>query len=370
VARPLVIVKGVNDEDARALVRSWASALPELELEPVATDRALLKALEARRAAAVVVRRDESSPGSGEAIADVARRYPTTALLVLGSQPLHHSMPRAAPMLALSAEDHDSVLRFLREDVAKAARGSLSGVALPSVLQVLQLERRTCLMRVRSQRRTGMLVVRNGELIHAEYRKRAPLDAALELLAWTDADVQFEPAPTMSATIEAPIDFLLLESARRHDERRTTSAHGESVFPSGNASGHWSMQPLHKEQADGILGRVLAMVGAKAVAVVDIENRLLLGSRSAEDSGSPSVDRVSDIVRAVFETLVDMDVRDWLDEVVINLSARFMILRPFRAAPNLVLCATFGRREITLGLAKTMLAQAMDAEGVEPEVAR
>ena len=304
------------------------------------------------------------------AVAEVARKYPATAVLVLGGEAPRASIARPAAMLSLDANDHEAVLSFLREDVLNAARGSLIGVALASVLQVLHFEGRTCTLRVRSLRRTGLLVMRNGALVHAEYRDLPPQHAALELLSWSNADVVFAPAPSMSApSITASLDYLLLEAARLHDEKSQQPRSGESILPplSAVSTSDWRLPALLRGDAGAMLDQIIAIAGARLVELVDTENNLLLARRSAEGEAIIAPDRVSSIARAVFELSSDQDMSDWMEEIVLHFSTRFTIIRPLRVAPNLVLCASFLHKWITLGLAKTMVAQAVDraASGAE-----
>jgi hypothetical protein len=358
MARPLVIVQGLRDEDARALTARWQREVPELELEPARDARALLKALESRRAAAVIVRASVDASMS-TAVIEVSRKYPSTALLVLECEDDRCIQANGQP-----CDDEDrAALLFLREDVLKAARGSLSGVALPSVLQVLQCEQRTCTLRVRQGRKLGALVVRNGTLFHAEFRSLAPKAAALEMLAWTNADVIFEPAPTMiAATIDAPLDYLLLEAARIDDERANGGGRAESVFPpTALSASNWSMPAALKDGGAALVDELMRIPGAQSVELIDVGSRQLLANRSPHGDVCASPERISAIVRAVYDIVADMESRDRMEEVIVHLSTRFKVIRAFRGEPNLVICAAFVRTEITLGLAKTMVGQAMDA---------
>lgn len=361
MARPLVVVLGEQAEATQALVAAWSHAVPELEIQAVYEPREMLAVAERRPAAAVVVCSD-SALRVGPSLAELARRCPTTAVLVLGGEVPKTSVSRPALMLSLPPEDHSAVLSFLREDVLKAARGAISGVALPSVLQVLHFERRTCSLRVRAHRRTGALVMRNGAIIHAECRDLPPLDAALELLSWSNVDVVFEPAPALAApTITESLDYLLLESARLSDERAQDGPRAESVLPAAMLStSDWRLPALLRGDAGPMLDEVFSLPGALMVELVDVENRLLLGRRSADPSLVMPPDRVAAVVRSVFDIVVDQDMSEWMDEIVLNFASQFKIIRPLRVAPNLVLCAAFKHKVITLGLAKTMLARAID----------
>ncbi|MFO0559863.1 MAG: DUF4388 domain-containing protein [Polyangiales bacterium] len=367
--RPLVVVFGANEAKASELARSWADAVPALEFTAVTNGRDMLNALAKRATAALVVTADAIAEHSGS-VAEVARKYPATAVLVLGGDAPRTSIARPAAMLSLDASDHEAVLSFLREDVLNATRGSLSGVALASVLQVLHFEGRTCTLRVRSLRRTGVLVMRNGALVHAEYRDLSPQQAALELLSWSNADVVFAPAPSVSTpSITASLDFLLLEAARLHDERSSQPSRSESILPplSAVSTSDWRLPALMRGDAGPMLEEIIKLPGARVAELVDTENNLLLARRAAEGEALIAPDRVASIARAVLELSIDQDMSDWMEEIVLNFSTRFTIIRPLRVAPNLVLCVSFLHKVITLGLAKTVVAQAIDRAMGEPE---
>lgn len=361
MARPLVVVLGEQAEPTQALVSAWSQAVPELEVQAVYELREMLSLAERRPASAVVICSDSTVRAAGS-LADLARRCPTTAVLVLGGEVPKTSVSRPAQMLSLPREDHGAVLAFLREDVLKAARGAISGVALPSVLQVLHFEGRTCAMRVRAHRRIGMLVMRNGAIIHAEHRDLPPLEAAFEMLSWANVDVVFESAPPLAApTITESLDYLLLEAARLSDERAQQGARGESMQPGAILStSEWRLPALLRGDAGPMLDEVMSLPGALMVELVDVENRLLLGRRSAEPSLVMAPERVAAVVRSVFDIVVDQDMSEWMDEIVLNFASQFKIIRPLRVAPNLVLCVAFKHKMITLGLAKTLVARAID----------
>ncbi|MFO0556432.1 MAG: DUF4388 domain-containing protein [Polyangiales bacterium] len=363
MARPLVVVQGLNEQDSQSLIAQWSAAIPALDFESAVDSRALLKSLSARRATAVVIR-----SGSESAVADIAaevrRKYPGIALLILHCDAPDCSRPEAE----LCASEQQRSLSFLREDVLRAARGSLTGVALPSVLQVLQFEQRTCTLRVRWGRKSGRLVVRNGQLFHAEFSSHAPRDAALEMLGWASADVLFEPAPAMTTpTIDAPLDFLLLEAARVADERSHGGALLESIRPGPASSiADWRLPNALRDGGVALVEAVVRIPGARSAALVDVTGRRLLAHR-AETAGEPGcANQVSAIVQAVYEMLAESDSRDWMDEVILNLSTRFAVIRALRGEAHLVICAEFDHRAITVGFAKMSLAQVMEEHCAVP----
>ncbi len=361
---PLALILGSSERDSVELAESFARELPAVEFEPVRSARELLRALERRRASAVIARAPREGAPLPE-LAEVARLYPSTALLVLGDAQQAHATQ--------STEAHPqddgrrAILSFLRDDVLKAARGSLSGVALPTMIQVLAGEQRTCALRVRRGRAVGSIVMRAGEIVHAEHRALSPRDAALTLLAWEATDVVFEPAPAHpERTIHDRVDFLLFEAARLQDERAQGS-HRDSVAPSASATsqGSWQFPALLRGERDALLAEVLKIPGATMAELVDVGQRQVVSKRTTDGKPAPSVspDRVASIVRSVYDMALDADTRGAMEEIVLSFSTWFKLLRPVRNAPDLVVCVAFERADITLGLAKSMLSKAIDGFG-------
>ncbi len=105
-----------------------------------------------------------------------------------------------------------------------ALRGDLSQVTLQSVLQFVDIERRTGLLLVVSGKRFATLHVREGSVVAVDLGEgptaKDGMERLFEVLDWTEG--RFE-LTTAEVSIEDSVDrstaFLLLEHARRRDER-------------------------------------------------------------------------------------------------------------------------------------------------------
>jgi two-component system OmpR family response regulator len=108
-----------------------------------------------------------------------------------------------------------------RRELPTALTGALAHFGLPTVLTVLEMERRTGVLVVRGAVRTGRISLREGQVVHAEIRG-APLkgaDAVYELLGWVDGGFIFRVGEVEAANeVRLPTSMLLLEAARRADE--------------------------------------------------------------------------------------------------------------------------------------------------------
>lgn len=77
---------------------------------------------------------------------------------------------------------------MLAEEVRRAVKGAtlgfVRGFSLPTLLQLIQLERKTCTLDVRSNGRAGFLYFREGELFDAEVDGKVGREAAETVVCW------------------------------------------------------------------------------------------------------------------------------------------------------------------------------------------
>jgi DNA-binding response OmpR family regulator len=104
-------------------------------------------------------------------------------------------------------------------ELRRAAKGHIQGITLFGFLQLLQLERKTCTLRVSSGARTGFLHFQDGELIHAEVDGTSGTEAVYTLEGWATPEIEIDHVcRARRRTIFASLTELLLEGARRADE--------------------------------------------------------------------------------------------------------------------------------------------------------
>src|SRR5205814_48406 len=111
--------------------------------------------------------------------------------------------------------------RRARRESPTALTGALSHFGLPTVLTVLEMERRTGVLVIRGRDRTGRLGLRDGQVVYAEVRGAGlrGTDAVFELLGWVDGGFIFRVGEVEVVNeLSLPTAMLLLEAARRADE--------------------------------------------------------------------------------------------------------------------------------------------------------
>jgi len=120
----------------------------------------------------------------------------------------------------------DIILKMLRIDMS----GQIRGISLPSFLQMIEMEEKTCYLKVRQNRNTGYLYFKKGGLIAAETDTKENEEAACEIIGWEDANIEiFASDKNLEKKIDAPLINILMETLKRKDEKNPHPAKGETV---------------------------------------------------------------------------------------------------------------------------------------------
>jgi len=145
-------------------------------------------------------------------------------------------------------------------------QGELDDVGLPTLLTIMEMERRSGVVIVRQHRRLGRLTVRDGRVVSAHIEdcgrpnrteggkrpsridvkrpsqvegaqrpRQIGREAIFDMLGWTDGRFEVwrtpptahSPSPSQRRCqeLDVPIAFLLLEAARRADEAQNETDH-------------------------------------------------------------------------------------------------------------------------------------------------
>jgi hypothetical protein len=103
-------------------------------------------------------------------------------------------------------------------------RGELDKIGLPTLLTILEMERRTGVLILQRPRQLGRLHVRDGQIVRARVEgsgRQSGAEAVYEILGWSEG--QFELWLTEVEgrdEVQQPTAFLIMEGLRRMDEAR------------------------------------------------------------------------------------------------------------------------------------------------------
>ena len=163
-------------------------------------------------------------------------------------------------------------------------KGNLESISLIDVSQLLNVNRKTGMLKILSGKQQGILHFLNGEVIHAEVGAEKGEMAAYQILEWTSGSFDFlAAAVSVPTTIRRSVQDLVMDSARVSDSRKRL----QSMFPDLSAV------PAPTLQGDALLQGCLQLV--------------VLGGLVIEAVGDIGVDRV-------FQLLMRIDGAGELDQ--------------------------------------------------------
>ena len=170
--------------------------------------------------------------------------------------------PRAEPIVKpFHAEEVaarvDEVVRARREPAARPdLEGELEQVGAFDLLQVFAQSRRTGLLRIESPHRSGEIYVREGQIVASRCGTAVAEKALYRLLAVSEGQFTFIPGRLAERErIASGVDHLLMEAARRTDERlQLTSVLPPAVAVLAPAPG------VDPGQGSGLEGQLLAIL--------------------------------------------------------------------------------------------------------------
>lgn len=123
---------------------------------------------------------------------------------------------------------------FLIEDLAKQIMrtlrkesdgGTLHGVSSGMFLQLMEMEEKTCTIRLtdRTSGRSGVLFFKDGELLNARVDKHQGIDAAYIIFSWDEVTLSIQnECPQKENKINSDLQPIILEAMRLKDESEDT----------------------------------------------------------------------------------------------------------------------------------------------------
>lgn len=151
----------------------------------------------------------------------VSARYPSVPIIVMTGVPETQHMNAPLSMGALRILSKPPRLSKLMDEIRDAAHrpsdGAVRGIALNSLLQLLNWERKNCTLTVKAEPEVGLMYVKDGQVIHAAYRDKEGLDACYTILNWHLPEVDFVDTCRVEPTIDVPLQELLMNAALIQD---------------------------------------------------------------------------------------------------------------------------------------------------------
>ena len=115
--------------------------------------------------------------------------------------------------------DLADVHRCIRAEL-DARRARVEGLATSAFLQLVSMERVSCVLTIRSGPRVGTMHISGGDLVHAELDDKEGLAAAHALVGLPDSAIDMvERDDVRSSGLRVPLAEVVLDALRTHDEQ-------------------------------------------------------------------------------------------------------------------------------------------------------
>ncbi|QDG53909.1 response regulator [Persicimonas caeni] len=159
-----------------------------------------------------------------ELLEHINREFPSLPVLVMtafGSRKIARKLSELGVSQFLDKPvDFDHLVSRIFDQLDARSRGRIKGIALPTFLQLIEMEKKTCTLQVRSGDDIGLLYFLKGELINAEISGADGEEAASEIVTWQKPDIALDGVlRKQKRTIHTKLGPLLMEAYRLLDER-------------------------------------------------------------------------------------------------------------------------------------------------------
>jgi CheY-like chemotaxis protein/predicted regulator of Ras-like GTPase activity (Roadblock/LC7/MglB family) len=229
------------------------------------------------------------------------------------------------------------VLERLSITLEQGMRGHVRNISLTSLLQLIEMERKTCTLTVHSEGRTGTLFLRKGELLDARLDELCGAEAAMAILGFEHPGITIEAAClVITRNIDHSLRYLMMEAMRVSDELERPAPAPTTEIP-----------PPARPLSRGVLG----------VMVVDVSSGTVIAGQSRSDVESVEVAAAAAALVRHERSLLRMAGGDDLREMVINTRSRTELIRTLGDGSELLAVLLFDPEETNLVMARLELEQ-------------
>lgn len=279
----------------------------------------------------------------------------------------------------------------IRNGIQHASEGHLKGIMLFSFLQLLEMERKTCVLRVKTASAKGNLYFSDGVLIDAVYEALVGLDAAKKIVCWENAEIEILSIPKkIRKRIDTPLQNILMDAAKEKDESSLSPDDDpldlnepdlelpplESSSPAKGQTGGNKKEPEAEKRSpetkpnnngskimssnlQSTLQKLMETDGALGCALVDSNSGMALGVAGGGLDLDVAAAGSSQFVKTGEKVLGLLGIQDNFEDILLTLSStQYHLIRPMKSNPVLFFYLALDKSKSNLAMARFRLSEA------------
>ncbi len=183
-------------------------------------------------------------------ISYMIKKHPLIPIIVMtayGSKEIEKTVKEKGILYYIEKPiDFDELIQKVSSRLSAKHRGTLKGFKLSTLLQIMTMDKLSCKLSVTKNGKTGILYLKEGQVINARLGNLEAEEAAMEIVAWEGGEIDIdEPENDVDKAISMSLMNLLLEALRKKDEKNL-SEKGKDFF--AGKTGKESKKELIKEK--------------------------------------------------------------------------------------------------------------------------
>ncbi|WP_419174262.1 response regulator [Desulfosediminicola sp.] len=160
-----------------------------------------------------------------ELLAHISGKYPSIPVIVMtafNTPEIEQKLLESSRLKLLEKPlDIDELANSIFEGLKQSKEeGALTGISLPSFLQLIETEKKTCIIEVTSNGTSGYIYFNQGVLFSAVYNELKGDEAIYAMLLFDEVEIRIKRnvKRKFKKTVEGPLMAFLMEGLRRKDE--------------------------------------------------------------------------------------------------------------------------------------------------------
>jgi predicted regulator of Ras-like GTPase activity (Roadblock/LC7/MglB family)/ActR/RegA family two-component response regulator len=162
-----------------------------------------------------------------ELLAQMSKNYsdiPVIVMTAFGTQEIEERIQKLGVFQYLEKPfDFEVLANMIIGELEAFHQGNIHGITLPGFLQLVEMEKKTCALKVKSEGKIGFLYIQDGTLIDAKTASLEELEAACEIISWEEAAIEIGTLRReQEKAMDVSLSHVLMDAFRIKDEKEGT----------------------------------------------------------------------------------------------------------------------------------------------------